>query len=1034
MAPLTYHSGSTSFTEGDVSQRARFVLALSLAALLAPAIARAQASIAGVVNDTSGALLPGVTVEASSPALIEKVRTAVTDGSGRYRIESLRPGSYTVGFTLAGFTTVKREGIDVVGTATTTVNADLRVGNVSETITVSGAAPTIDTRSVRQERVINRELLDTLPFGRTPQTAALLTPGASAVSTFGAIEIGGTNIIMTGGGLTSVHGSRGGDSRVTIDGLSTSGAEGEGAFANLLANVGLAQEVTVNYAAGTSEQALAGVQTNVIPRDGGNTFKATLFASFTNDSLQGTNYTQDLKDRGLRTPNRIKETYDINPAVGGPLMRDRLWFYASGRWVKNANYVGGMFYNRNALNAASWTYDADTTRPAFGDASQPSRSVRLTWQATPKNKISGFYDSQNRCQCPNPAATIAPEATSPGVAGNLLYSPLDMLSFGWTAPTTNRLLIEARTGTRRESYTFDPEDHPFVNLINVTEQLGSIPGLSYRGGGIGAANQPYLDTDGLTWNTLASASYVTGSHTMKVGFTNLWNRRFNHWEPRRAQPQEVGADYVAYRFSNGVPNQLTQRATPYTRLVKQPWDLGVYAQDAWTVQRLTINAGIRFDHYASYAPETHLGPGPLVPTRDITFPETQMLSFKDIVPRLGATIDLFGTQKTALKLGLNKYTQALGTQVGFMNGALDPVSSLALFVTRSWNDRMFAAGDPRRDNFVPDCDLTNVLANGECGVVSDTNFGQPTRSTISDPDTTTGWGNRPYQWEFSAVVDQQLASRVSASVGYFRRSFGNFIVTDNLALASNDFSPFTVTAPLDPRLPDDGGYTIAPFYDRNPDTLTRPADNRVRLASEYGDQVQVWSGIDLSVNARTLFGLTMNGGVSTGRTLTDNCEILAQVREAGLLGAPYCRQLTNFLTDMKVQGAYTIPKITVQVGVSFRSSPGPVLAANAVVPNAVVRESLGRDLSGGAANVTVNIVEPGAMYGDRLNQLDLRFGKIVQTGQLRSVIHVDVYNAINSNAVLTENAAYRDVTVSGWRIPTSILPARFVKFGVQLDF
>jgi len=259
-------------------------------------------------------------------------------------------------------------------------------------------------------------------------------------------------------------------------------------------------------------------------------------------------------------------------------------------------------------------------------------------------------------------------------------------------------------------------------------------------------------------------------------------------------------------------------------------------------------------------------------------------------------------------------------------------------------------------------------------------------------------------------------------------------VTDNLALASNDFSPFTVTAPLDPRLPDDGGYTIAPFYDRNPDTLTRPADNRVRLASEYGDQVQVWSGIDLSVNARTLFGLTMNGGVSTGRTLTDNCEILAQVREAGLLGAPYCRQLTNFLTDMKVQGAYTIPKITVQVGVSFRSSPGPVLAANAVVPNAVVRESLGRDLSGGAANVTVNIVEPGAMYGDRLNQLDLRFGKIVQTGQLRSVIHVDVYNAINSNAVLTENAAYRDVTVSGWRIPTSILPARFVKFGVQLDF
>ena len=1007
---------------------------LCLASVLSPAIARAQASIAGVVSDASGAVLPGVTVEATSPVLIENTRTAVTDGSGRYVIESLRPGPYAVTFALAGFATVRREGIEVIGTATTSVSAELRVSAVAEVITVSGSAPTVDVRSIRQERVINRELLDTLPFGRTPQTAALLTPGASAVSTFGAIEIGGTNIIMTGGGLTSVHGSRGGDSRVTIDGLSTSGAEGEGAFANLLANIGLAQEVTVTYAAGNAVQALGGVQTNIIPRDGGNRFNVSFFASGTSSSLQGSNYTQDLKDRGLRTPNEIKQTYDINPAAGGPIVRSRLWFFTSGRWVKNANYVGGMFYNRNALNPSSWTYDADSSRPAFSDAFQPSRSVRLTWQATPRNKISGFYDNQSRCQCPNPAATISPEATSPGVAGNLLYSPLDMLSFGWTAPFTNRLLFEARSGTRRESYTFDPPEHPFVNLINVTEQGGQIPGLSYRGGGIGAANQPYLDTDGLTWNATGSVSYITGSHAIKVGFGNLWNRRFNHWEPRRAQPQEPGADYVAYRFNNGIPNQLTQRATPYSRLVKQPWDLGIYAQDAWTMKRLTVNAGIRFDHYASYAPETHLGPATLVPTRDITFPETEMLSFKDIVPRLGATIDLFGTQKTALKLGLNKYTQALGTQVGFMNGALDPVSSLALFVTRSWNDNLYSVGDPRRGNFVPDCDLVNVLANGECGVVSDTNFGQPTRSTASDPDTVRGWGNRPYQWEFSAAVDHELAPRVSASFGYFRRSFGNFTVVDNLALAATDFSPFTVTAPGDSRLPDGGGYSISPFLDRNPDTLTRPADNRVRLASEYGDQTQVWSGVDLSVNARMASGIVVSGGMSTGRTLTDNCEILAAVPEAGLLGKPYCRQLTDFLTDVKMQGAYTIPKIEVQTGVAFRSSPGPVLAANQVVANSAVRPSLGRDLSGGAANVTVNLVAPGVMYGDRLNQLDFRFGKVLRTGGVRTVVSVDVYNALNVNPVLTENAAYRDTSLSGWRIPTSILPARFVKFGVQLDF
>jgi hypothetical protein len=892
----------------------------------------------------------------------------------------------------------------------------------------------VDTRSSRQERVINRELIDTLPFGRTPQTAALLTPGTSAVSTFGAVEIGGTNIIMTGGGLTSVHGSRGGDSRVAIDGLSTSGAEGEGAFANLLANIGLAQEVTVAYASGTAEQALGGVQTNIIPRDGGNRFTLSLFASGTKESLQGRNDSEELRNRGLRTPNRIKETYDVNPTAGGPILRSRLWFYTSGRWVKNANYVGGMFFNKNALDPASWTYEPDLARPAFGEAAQPSRSVRVTWQLSPRNKLSAFYDSQNRCQCPNPSATISPEATSPGVAGNLLYSPLDMLSFGWTAPVTNRVLIEARTGTRRESYTFDPPEHPFVNLINVTEQGGLIPGLSYRGGGIGAANQPYLDTDGKTWNTVGSLSYVTGSHSIKAGFSNLWNRRFNHWEPRRGQPQEPGADYVAYRVNNGVPNQLTQRATPYQRVVKQPWDLGIYAQDAWTLRRLTVNAGLRFDHYSSYAPETHLGPATLVPTRDITFPKTQMLSFKDVVPRLGAAFDLFGTQKTAVKVGLNKYMQALGTQVGFMNGALDPVSSLALFVTRSWNDSLFPAGDPRRGNFVPDCDLVNVLANGECGIVSDTNFGRPTRSTNSDPSTTGGWGNRPYQWEFSAIVDHELASRVAASFGFFRRAFGNFTVVDNLALAASDFSAFSVTAPSDPRLPDGGGYTIAGFRDRNPDTLTRPADNSVRLASDYGDQKQVWSGVDLSLNARMISGVTLSGGLSTGRTSTDNCEILAQVPEASLLGAPYCRQRTDFLTDVKLHGAYTIPRVDVQVGASYRSSPGPQIAANLVVPSAAVQPSLGRPLAGGAANVTVNLVEPGTLFGDRLNQVDFRFGKVVRTGRLRTVVNVDVYNAFNANPVLAENATYRDMTLGGWRIPTSILPARFAKFGVQVNF
>ena len=254
---------------------------------------------------------------------------------------------------------------------------------------------------------------------------------------------------MTGGGQTTVHGSRGGDGRVMIEGMSTSGSEGENAFSNFLSNTGLAQEVTVDYAAGTAEQGLGGTQINIIPRDGGNVFTGSFFGTFVNSSLQGSDYTQDLKNRGLSTPNTIKDTYDVNPAVGGPIVKDRLWFFSSLRWVENDNYVGGMFYNQNAGNPAAWMYVPDSTRPAYDDATQPSRNIRLTWQATPRNKFNVYYDNQVRCQCPNPSATIAPEATSPGVAGNLQYGPLDMLTLGWTAPVTNRLLFELRSGLRR---------------------------------------------------------------------------------------------------------------------------------------------------------------------------------------------------------------------------------------------------------------------------------------------------------------------------------------------------------------------------------------------------------------------------------------------------------------------------------------------------------------------------------------------------------------------------------------------------------
>jgi hypothetical protein len=989
--------------------RASVVAAVLVAVL--PSLAVAQASIGGVVRDSSGAVLPGVTVDATSPALIEKTRSVVTDGTGQYKIVDLRPGTYTVTFTLAGFTTVKRDGIELTGSFAATITADLRVGSIAETITVTSETPIVDIQSAAKQRVLSEELLTAIPTGRTPLTTAILIPGMNINNQ----DVGGTNIINTTGGSITIHGSNGNDQRVMIDGLSTANAELAGQASNFLVNMGSTQEVAVDYSSGTADQATGGVRINMIPRDGGNLLKGSIFATGVNSSFQGNNYTQDLVDRGLRTPNGIKLNYDINPGVGGPLKRDRLWFYAAGRWTRTENYIGGMFYNLNAGNPNAWTYAPDLDNRGYVNARQRSANVRFTSQLNPRHKVSVFLDDQYRCQCANVNATTSPEA-----ANDLKYPTQRMVTASWTSPMTNRLLLEGRFGFRNEHYQYSPTPagDPSLKLIPVVEQGGFIPGLLYRATGLQTAGQPYQDTNGRNYEWSAAMSYVTGSHAFKAGVSDTIVLRDEAISDNDA--------HVTYRFNNTVPNQITQRSTPYEKAQRQPAGIGLYAQDKWTRGRLTANAGVRFDYLKTSIPAQHLGPAPLVPTRDIALAETELINWKDVTPRLAAVYDVFGNGKTALKIALNKYVVAQGVQ-GVYGDQLSPVNRLANFVTRSWTD---TAGRGINNDYVPQCDLANPLANGECGTASDTNFGRPTLSTAIDPAVLTGWGSRPYNWEFSVGAQRELRPRVSIDVGYFRRIFGNFAVTDNRAVAPTDFTAFSVSAPVDAKLPNGGGSVINGYYDLNPNKVG-VQDNFFTLASNYGEQVQHWNGVDLRVNARLRQGVLVQGGVSTGRTLTDNCAVLALVPEAAPLGVPYCRQETDFLTQVKLQSSYTVPNIDVQVSGSFQSLPGPTLAANQVVQNAVVRPSLGRDLSGGAQNVTVNLVAPGTFFGERLNQLDLRFAKVLKVGRTRASIDVDLYNAFNVSTVLTENSTY---AVTSWRVPTGILTARFAKISLQLDF
>ena len=969
--------------------------------ILLPSAAYAQASIAGVARDASGAVLPGVTVEAASPALIEKVRNVVSDASGQYRIVDLRPGTYSVTFTLPGFATVKREGIELAGAATVTVNADMRVGGVEETITVTGATPVVDVQTVQQQRVLSKEVIDALPTGRTTTNMAVLIPGMVLSTTFSgeSQDVGGnTGDVMQ---ALSIHGGRGGDLRRMVDGLSMqSFGSNSSAFAP---NSGMIQEVAVDVAAGSAEQSTGGVRVNIVPREGGNDFGGSFFATGTSDALQSDNIDQELRDRRLISASKVRSNWEVNPAFGGPLVRDRLWFFTSGRVQQVNNYIGGALRNANAGNPNSFLYAPDPSFQGSRESEWKSVNGRVTWQANAKNKLSFFVDAQERCSCIDTRALTSPEASA-----NFQFPWKRLVTLTYTAPISNRFLVDAGFAHKPEDWGYFQPDggNDAAALVGINDQAS---GVFYRGprGYFGTSMRFRSELMDNSWR--AAVSYITGAHALKVGYQDHVGRMHNFFNV-------PVAGNLSYLFNAGSPVQITQRS-PYEARTNVH-DGGVYIQDRWTVGRVTANVGLRYDFYRTSYPTQTLGPNVYTPNRNVTFQAGDVASFNDLTPKLGVAYDLFGTGRTALKASYSKYVEQMSYGGTFGESATPAVRTVQS-VTRTWIDG--------NTNFVPDCDLLNLQPNGECLIVNNLAYGNPIPSTTYDPETLSGWGKRGYNWETSVSVQHQLAANTSVDVGYFRRWYGNFVITDNLNLAPSDFTAFSVVAPSDPRLPGGGGNTVNGLYNITQVALTRPPNNLLTFAKNYGTQVENWQGVDVNVSSRLRGGVLAQGGISTGRTLTDSCEIRAAVPETTVLN-PYCRVETPYLTQLKLLGAYTIPRIGVQTSGTFQSVPGPQVLANVVYTSAQVAGSLNRPLAG-AATVAVNVIAPGDEYGDRLNQLDFRIGKLLRFGRAKTALNVDIYNIFNDNAALTENASF-----AVFRQPLLVLNPRLVKFSVNLDF
>jgi hypothetical protein len=980
-----------------MSQRRAVCLLLVALALALPSPLRAQgsASISGTARDTSGAVLPGVTVEASSPVLIEKVRTVITDGAGRYQVVSLPPGTYVVVFTLPGFSAVRREGVVLETGFTAAINAEMKVGGLEESITVSGDTPIVDVQNVKRQVVMTRDVVDALPTGKTAVEVATLIPGVQLMNGTGtgaaATGMGGS-LGMDQFATLMAHGSRPADTRLEVNGININifGQRQDSSYANF--QDGNVQEYSFEISGHSAESETGGVRVNMIPKDGGNTFRGQFFANFANSALQTTNMSDALRATGLRDPDSTESLYTVNPSIGGPIVKDKLWFYGGYARIYNERLKAATYFN---TDLAAWRPNFDVNRQATAIERTHDQNIRLTWQVTAKHKVSGYLDYNRLCQCPYLIGATYVGINSP--EGATLAPRTSLLpQVSWTAPFTNKVLVEATASFPRYTKGHDFFVTPVAPRI--TEQT---TGVSFR-----AANPSlFFDDENRTPTFKGSMSYVTGSHALKVGSTL-----------RKATAEQFYEVYQNQTFTtlNYRPVSVTYYATPYFPKARET-AFGLFAQDQWTLDRLTLNAGLRYDYYSQGYPETVLPPTQWVATTR-TFAERTLVKWKDLSPRLGAAYNVFGDGRTAVKGSISRYN----VQGLFLNDQYPARANTTM--TRQWTD-------PNGD-FIIQGDPFNPNANGELGASTNRNFGLPVIPGNFDPDYAFGYGVRPFNWEASVSVQHQIVPRVSANVAFFRRWYGNFQVTDNILVGPSDFTTYSVTVPNDPRL-ENAGQTIRGLFDVNPNKVGQ-IQNITTSSANYGDQIEHWNGMDLTAQARLQGGVILQGGVSFGRTTTDNCEVLAKLPEnVGANSTQYCRTVGPWLTQVKFGGSYTLP-FDIQISGTIQSFQGPIITALATFTSAQIAPSLGRPLSG-AATANAALIQPNTLFGDRVNQIDLRFAKIFSVRTMRIKGMMDVFNLGNINTVTGYNTTY-GTTGATWRVPTSISLARLVKFGVQLDF
>jgi hypothetical protein len=972
-----------------VKRSGAWLASLLAAACLAlfPAEARAQSAINGVVKDASGAVLPGVTVEASSDVLIEKVKAGVSDGTGRYQILDLRPGTYNLTFSLPGFQTFVRDGLLLPAEFTMTVNADLKVGAVEESVTVTGASPVVDVTTAVHTQVLDREVIDAIPTGRTIQGMGQLIPGINL------------NLPDTGGARAmqqtymNTHGMTSANNTVMVDGMMVNGLQGDGAIQSYF-NDAMNSEVSYQTSGINADTSAGGVRLNMIPREGGNRFSGDFKMASRPGAWQGDNLTDRHQAAGLTAGNATDRIIDYTFSLGGPIMKDRLWFFTSARYFSVNNFIADTF--------------TDDGSQGIDDQFIRSAMARLTWQVSPRNKLSGYFDEVDKYRGHDMQSYFDPET-----AATQWFSPAyHTAQVKWTSTISSSLLFEGGWSNNIEYYTNSYQD-------GIGQPRGSA-------GWFAGASRSELDLSGRKTaatvettqsperqNLQASLTYVTGSHNVKGGWQWTWGDFYHTVDANADLTQQYRSTSTGTRFT--VPDTVVIRNTPLAKYGERlNYDMGFYIQDSWrATDRLTVNAGIRYEMVNAKVHAATAPAGRFVPER--RFEEiTNVPNWKDWAPRFAVVYDLFGSGKTAIKYSLNRYNQSRTTGIASNYNPL--LSQTATLQWRDVNGNDIADGTRGCTGYPRvDCEINFATLSPNFGIAALNTYGEYPRT---------------WNLESGLEVQHEVMTGFSLSGSWYKGFFRNIPVTINQAYTYADYVPYTLYNVL----------TGAPFtaYARQVTRATRNLD------TYDPEREREYEAYVIEFKARPGRGIQMFGGFTLDRQLEKNCTS-PDDPNFGTTTAGFCDEFALDIPWKKgfKMSAHVPVRWGINVSMAFQSNESPNSSrvmtatrgatrypASCPAPCPVGQVILPSNVFVAQSTLTVNLVPSPAAFVERINQLDFKVQKTFRYGRMSVIPTYEVFNVNNSDAIISYQTT--NALAAGYLRPNSIMQGTIHGVGLMV--